>query len=95
MKTKEEIEKCIDVCKRLRDVIPSHSMFGDDNHGKLDQQAALLEKCIGKTEDEVQELAEILCDIKASSDQLDAVDWVLGNVDDFVEESDVDTFSKK
>lgn len=103
MKNKEEIKEMMEKCKKLREVIPHHTAFGDDNWRPLEIEANTLKSCLDDSEIEVRgkldDRLEIVgddTDEAISDSQIRAYDWILENTDDeLVEDGDIEVFSKK
>lgn len=98
MRTEKEIERQLDLVKRLRAVMPERSFFGDDNWAKLDAQALILERAkSGRWGEEelIERRDEYTEEYEENADRIDAIDWLLCETDDdLVEEGDIETFSK-
>lgn len=101
MKTKQEIQEMIEKCRELRKYIPSHSMFGDDNHGSLDTQIRILTMCLDKDWDELdidektKDRVEILGDDWSDDPEVNAYDWLTDKGDDLADDDSIAVFKKK
>lgn len=101
MKTKEQIKKMIQLCEDLRAVIPSHDAFGGDNAGKLISQEDELSNSLKKSSDQIEDRLMELADQDPMLEdplvraRVEAIDWVQGDIDDFVTASDVSMWSQE
>lgn len=84
MKTKQQIEKMVELLGLQRDGIPHYSHFGDDNYESIDGQAHILKMALLKGEGWVEDYRDGPC----SDDALRACDWVLGESDEPLVEGD-------
>ncbi len=87
MKTKKEIQAMIDLLKLQRQGIPATSGFGDDNHGNIDSQVAILEKALKLDDLDIEDNRDECCK-HGSEIALSAWDWLCGDGDNLVEEDD-------
>lgn len=102
MKTKEQIKEMIERCKKLRQVIPNYSTFGEDNWTGLDKQREILTKCLdmkgAKIESAARHHLDALEELEqewSEDDVISVYDWVLEKIeDDLVSEDDIENFSK-
>ena len=91
MKTKEEIEIEKDRLRKLKEILPEFSMFGDPNHLTIDAQLDVLDGIISD-EDEAWEREEDLGE--GVMDVIDAINWLDGNYEGSLV-SDNDLMPKK
>lgn len=100
MKTTIQIEVMIKRSKRLRKSMPEYDSFGGDNHGPMMEQETELERCIGlenfQLEERLDSLAEDDPDMEnpLMTAQVNAIDWIMDQIDDLVEESDIKMWEK-
>ncbi len=90
-KTNEEIDKQVDIIKRLRAVMPQFSHFGDNNWEKMDRQILLLGNLKDKSLDHILKRERV-----GDDTEYEVCSWLSGSlVDDLAEEGDVAAFQKK
>ena len=102
MKTEQEIKTMIEKCKELRKYIPSHSIFGDDNHSQIDTEVRILTMCLEKDWDEfeieerIEERVEVLGGEYSGDAEVRAYDWLAENDDDdLATDESIAVFKKK
>ena len=107
MKSKKEIQKCIEKLKLLHTGIPHYSKFGDNNWRCIDVQVEILEQVLKLDLDETS-LQNMLDEILDKYDgnfpdentddkhKTDALDWVIGKYtdEDLVSDDDIRIFCK-
>lgn len=95
MRTKTEINDALDKLRRLREVIPHHSIFGDDNWRKLDRQVNALVGSANRSEDWIENESNAAAE-RDDAMLCDVFDWILGIIDEpLAEESDIEAFTKQ
>jgi len=89
MRTKEELQKAIDLNLEMRKNIPSHSSFGDENWKKIDEEVSILKDAIafgsvGSSDDYCEKFRYDNQD-ERESDFYHEIAWIEGEEDQYME----------